>query len=67
TAAAATRNGGVLTSLSLVIAVYAVLGVVTIAILRMLSRRWRRGDLAETGVPYGPNPAPQDMADEAGR
>jgi cytochrome d ubiquinol oxidase subunit I len=68
TAAAATRNGGVLTSLSLVIVVYAVLGAVTIAILRILSRRWRRGDLDETAVPYGPSPAPEDMApDEAGR
>jgi cytochrome d ubiquinol oxidase subunit I len=68
TAAAATRNGGVLTSLSLIIAMYAVLGIVTVAILRMLSGRWRRGDLAETDVPYGPNPGPQDMtADEARR
>jgi cytochrome d ubiquinol oxidase subunit I len=54
TADAATTNGGVLTSLSLVIVVYAVLGAVTIAILRMLSRRWRRGDLTEAAIPYGP-------------
>ena len=59
TAAAATANGGILTSLSLVIVVYAVLGAVTIAVLRMLSRRWRRGDLAEASVPYGP-PAQAD-------
>jgi cytochrome d ubiquinol oxidase subunit I len=57
---AATTNGGVLTSLSLVIVVYAVLGAATIAILRMLSRRWRCGDLEEAAVPYGPDPAPQD-------
>ena len=44
TAEAATTNGGVITSLSLVIVVYAVLGAATILILRMLSRRWRRGD-----------------------
>ena len=44
TAAAATSNSGVLVTLSLVI-----------VILRMLSRRWRRGDAAEdTPVPYGP-------------
>jgi cytochrome bd ubiquinol oxidase subunit I len=68
TAAAATANGGVLTSLSLVIVVYAVLGTATIAILRMLSRRWRRGDLEEAAVPYGPNAAPQDLAaGEVGR
>ena len=59
TAAAATANGGILASLSLVIVVYAVLGAATIAILRMLSRRWRRGDLAESSVPYGP-PAQAD-------
>jgi cytochrome d ubiquinol oxidase subunit I len=68
TAAAATTNGGVITSLSLVIIVYAVLGTATILILRMLSRRWRRGDLEEAVVPYGPNPAPQDLAaGEVGR
>jgi cytochrome d ubiquinol oxidase subunit I len=67
TANAATHNGGVLTSLSVIIVVYAVLGAVTIAILRMLSRRWRRGDGEETSVPYGPAPALQDLAgDEVG-
>jgi len=54
TTAAATTNGGVIASLSIVIVGYAVLGVATIAILRMLARRWRRGDLAGAGVPYGP-------------
>ena len=54
TTAAATTNGGVIASLTIVIVGYAVLGVVTIAILRMLARRWRRGDLAEDAVPYGP-------------
>jgi cytochrome d ubiquinol oxidase subunit I len=57
TAAAATANGGVLTSLSLVIVVYAVLGAATIAILQILARRWRRGDALEAAVPYGPPPA----------
>ena len=54
TTAAATTNGGVIASLSIVIVGYAVLGVVTIAILRLLARRWRRGDMAEGAVPYGP-------------
>ncbi len=54
TTAAATTNGGVIASLTIVIAGYAVLGVATIAILRLLARRWRRGDLAEGAVPYGP-------------
>jgi cytochrome d ubiquinol oxidase subunit I len=62
TAAAATSNGGVLASLSLVIVIYAVLGTVTIMILRMLSRRWRRGDAADAAVPYGPSPTAQDKA-----
>jgi cytochrome bd ubiquinol oxidase subunit I len=60
TAAAATANGGVITSLSLIIVLYAVLGAATIAILRMLARRWRRGDAREAAVPYGPPPVSQD-------
>jgi cytochrome d ubiquinol oxidase subunit I len=60
TAAAATTNGGVIASLSLVIVLYAVLGVATIAILRLLARRWRRGEALEAAVPYGPPPALQD-------
>src|ERR1700689_1269266 len=43
TAQAATTNGGVIDSLTAVIILYAVLGVVTVVILRMLARRWRRG------------------------
>uniref|UniRef100_UPI002624D8F1 cytochrome ubiquinol oxidase subunit I n=1 Tax=Trebonia sp. TaxID=2767075 RepID=UPI002624D8F1 len=54
TAQAATTNGGVVTSLTLVVVLYAVLGATTIAVLRLLARRWRRGDAAETDVPYGP-------------
>jgi cytochrome bd ubiquinol oxidase subunit I len=56
TTAAATTNGGVLTSLTLVSVVYAMLGAATIVILRTLARRWRRGDTAEAAVPYGPPP-----------
>src|SRR6516165_2410765 len=56
TAAAATTNGGVIASLTLVIVGYAVLGAATIVILRMLARRWRRGEAAEAAVPYGPRP-----------
>jgi cytochrome bd-type quinol oxidase subunit 1 len=56
TAQAATTNGGVIDSLTAVIILYAVLGVVTVVILRMLARRWRQGPQAgaEAGVPYGP-------------
>ena len=66
TAAAATTNGGVLVSLSLVVAMYVVLGTATIAVLRVLARRWRRDDV-RAPVPYGPPAARQDLtADEAG-
>jgi cytochrome d ubiquinol oxidase subunit I len=54
TAQAATTNQGVIASLSAVIALYAVLGVATIVILRLLARRWRAGEEEESGVPYGP-------------
>ena len=57
TAQAATTNGGVVTSLTLIIVLYAVLGVARSPILRMLARRWRRGDAAEGRRPYGPPPA----------
>jgi cytochrome bd ubiquinol oxidase subunit I len=60
TSQAATTNGGVLTSLTIVVAVYGVIGVGTIAILRMLSRRWRRDDLDDAAVPYGPPRAAGD-------
>ena len=55
TTAAATTNGGVIASLSIVVAGYAVLGAATIAILRLLARRWRRGAAGEDAVPYGPS------------
>jgi len=54
TAQAATTNGGVVAILSIIIVVYAVIGAATILILRMLARRWRRGDAPESTVPYGP-------------
>ncbi len=62
TTAAATANGGVIASLSIVIVVYAVLGAATILILRMLARRWRRSDAQEPTVPYGPPAGPGDRA-----
>jgi cytochrome d ubiquinol oxidase subunit I len=66
TARAATTNGGVIDTLTAVIIVYAVLGVATVAILRMLARRWRQGPQAEpeAGVPYGP---PAEHREPTGR
>jgi cytochrome d ubiquinol oxidase subunit I len=61
TTAAATTNGGVIASLSLVIALYAVLGAATIGILRILARRWRRSG-QEPDVPYGPPPVLRDRS-----
>ncbi len=58
TAAAATTNRGVIASLTAVIVLYAVLGVATILILRLLARRWRQGDEGEASVPYGPPSGP---------
>jgi cytochrome d ubiquinol oxidase subunit I len=54
TAQAATTNQGVIASLSAVIVLYAVLGVATILILRLLARHWRAGDEQDSAVPYGP-------------
>ena len=61
TSQAATTNGGVLASLGIVIVVYGAIGAATIAILLMLSRRWRRGDRADASVPYGPPDTPADQ------
>jgi cytochrome bd ubiquinol oxidase subunit I len=67
TTAAATTNSGILASLSVVIALYAVLGVATVLILRMLARRWRRTDASEAAVPYGPpEQRPDRAAEQAG-
>ncbi len=59
TTAAATTNGGVIASLSIVIVLYAALGVSTIVILRVLAGRWRRAQ--EPEVPYGP-PASEERS-----
>jgi cytochrome bd ubiquinol oxidase subunit I len=62
TTAAATTNGGIIASLSIVVVLYAVLGVATVLILRMLARRWR-GEPGEPGEPGGPGEP--GAADEA--
>ncbi len=62
TAAAATTNGGVVATLTMIIVLYAALGVATLLILRALARGWRRGEATEAGVPYGPPLEPADQA-----
>jgi cytochrome d ubiquinol oxidase subunit I len=58
TADAATTSGGVVGTLSLIVALYAVLGTATIVILRTMARRWRSSETQEPTVPYGPPPGP---------
>ena len=66
TTQAATTNGGVIDSLTAVIVLYAVLGVVTLILLRMLARRWRQSPQTEPEavVPYGP---PAEHREPTGR
>lgn len=52
---AATTNGGVWATFLGVVALYLVVGVTLVLVLRSMSRRWRdRGAETETEVPYGP-------------
>jgi cytochrome d ubiquinol oxidase subunit I len=53
TSKAATTNPGVIESLTFVIVLYCILGVTTIVLLRVLSRRWRQNASTENLVPYG--------------
>jgi cytochrome d ubiquinol oxidase subunit I len=56
---AVTGASGVWVTFSATLAIYAVLGVATILILRTMSRRWRSAGAEEIEVPYGPSePAP---------
>jgi cytochrome bd ubiquinol oxidase subunit I len=59
TSQAATTNQGVIASLTAVIVLYAVLGVATVVMLRVLARRWRQGP-GFPGAPYGP-PADREL------
>ncbi|HWE68709.1 MAG TPA: cytochrome ubiquinol oxidase subunit I [Acidimicrobiales bacterium] len=58
TSQAATTNTGIVTTLTAVIVLYAVLGVATVVILRVLARRWRQGtgDDGTFTVPYDSPP-----------
>jgi cytochrome d ubiquinol oxidase subunit I len=58
TSQAATTNQGVIASLTAVIVLYAILGVATVVILRLLARRWRADPNTDGDVPYGPPPEP---------
>jgi cytochrome d ubiquinol oxidase subunit I len=56
TADAVTTADGVWVSLTVVLVLYALLGTAAVVVLRAMSRRWRRQDLADRSVPYGPRP-----------
>ena len=51
---AATGNEGVWVTFLAVVALYLVVAVVLILVLRSMSRRFREAELDETDVPYGP-------------
>ena len=51
---AVTGASGVWVTFAAVLAIYAVLGLATVLILRTMSRRWRDAGEAEAEVPYGP-------------
>jgi cytochrome bd ubiquinol oxidase subunit I len=52
---AVTGASGVWVTFGSVLAIYAVLGVATVLILRTMTRRWREAGEAEVAVPYGPS------------
>jgi cytochrome d ubiquinol oxidase subunit I len=63
---AVTRAGNIWLFFAGTLLLYAVVGVATIWVLRLLRRRWARGDITEAGdaeVPYGPSKARDVDAD----
>jgi len=58
---AVTDADGVWVTFSAVLALYTVLGVATVLILRTMSRRWRGADEKEVEVPYGPTEPPAPL------
>jgi cytochrome bd ubiquinol oxidase subunit I len=53
---AVTGADGIWATFAVVLVLYAALGVGTVLALRAMSRRWRREDLEDEAVPYGPPP-----------
>jgi cytochrome d ubiquinol oxidase subunit I len=64
TSDAVTQADGIWVSFAAVTTLYVALGIATVAVLRAMSRRWRREDLSDRMAPYGPRPAlePEDAA-----
>jgi cytochrome d ubiquinol oxidase subunit I len=53
---AVTTVGDLWISLLIVVVLYTALGVTAILVIRSMAARWRRADLADEDVPYGPRP-----------
>jgi cytochrome d ubiquinol oxidase subunit I len=67
TSDAVTQSDGVWVSFVGVILLYTALGAATVVVLRAMSRRWRRQDVADETAPYGPRPEPEGEVEHAGR
>ena len=62
---AATANTGIWVTFVAVTILYLGLGVTTVLVLRIMSRRFRQGDASgEAGVPYGPRDEPARSPEE---
>jgi cytochrome bd ubiquinol oxidase subunit I len=59
---AVTGASGVSFTLAAVVLLYTLLGVATLLVLRAMSRRWRRADIDDVEVPYGPRPSVPEVA-----
>jgi cytochrome d ubiquinol oxidase subunit I len=57
TSDAVTTSSGVPVSFAVVVVLYAALAVGTIAVLRAMTRRWRRESITDDAAPYGPRPS----------
>jgi cytochrome d ubiquinol oxidase subunit I len=58
TSDAVTAADGIWVSFTVVVVLYVFLGIGTVAVLRAMSRRWRRDDVTlDEASPYGPRPA----------
>jgi cytochrome d ubiquinol oxidase subunit I len=62
---AVTQASGVGVTLTLILVLYAVLGVALVVTLRAMSRRWRSSGDRESDVPYGPSdPGPAEVPEK---
>ena len=59
-----TGEGAIWTSLSVIIVLYAGLALAAVLVIRAMTRRWRKGDLDDSAIPYGPR-EPVPAADPA--